>query len=170
MLPTPVLAVALVVGLLCTGYGIWAVRESLRRDRFGRLRTVDEGPASRALRAPSWAITGRPDELRVLPDGRPVPVEWKSRAAPARGPLPSHRVQLLAYLALAEESTGQAPPYGILRYGDGPGFRIDWDARARAELSEWRSAIDAPYDGRADPSPGKCRRCRWRPICDARAL
>ncbi|HTT25628.1 MAG TPA: CRISPR-associated protein Cas4, partial [Thermoplasmata archaeon] len=97
-----------------------------------------------------------------------VPVEWKSRPAPAYGPAPSHRVQVLAYCLLCEETRGVPPPFGILRYGDGSEFRIPWDGAARAELLALRWAIARPYDGRALPSPGKCRGCRWREGCDAR--
>ena len=58
-----------------------------------------------------WGLTGRPDELRRLPDGTIVPVEIKSCRSPRNGtPYPSHRFQLLAYCALVEETYGRAPP------------------------------------------------------------
>ncbi len=76
-----------------------------------------------------------PDELRRLPDGTIVPVEIKSCRSPRSGvPYPSHRVQLLAYCALVEETYGRAPPYGILCFRGGGEVRVTWNAGARAEL------------------------------------
>ena len=87
-----------------------------------------------------WGLTGRPDELRRLPDGTIVPVEIKSCRAPRSGvPYPSHRAQLLVYCALVEETYGRAPPFGILAYGDGREFRVEWDAKAGLELRTRRA-------------------------------
>lgn len=171
MLAFALAAALLLVAVALAAYGAYRLRE-LGEDRaLGRLVAVDAGPTpGPLLRAPSWGIAGRPDEVRALPDGRWVPVEWKTRAAPARGPMPSHRLQLLAYCLLCEAATGRAPPYGVLRYGDGVEFRVAWDAPARAELWAVRSAMARRYDGRATPSPGKCAGCRWRDGCDARAV
>ncbi|MDE1820876.1 MAG: hypothetical protein KGJ23_12675 [Euryarchaeota archaeon] len=82
-----------------------------------------------------WGLTGRPDELRRLPDGAIIPVEIKSCRSPRWGvPYPSHRMQLLAYCALVEETYGKAPPYGILSYGDGRELHVDWDEVSRSDL------------------------------------
>ena len=82
-----------------------------------------------------WGLTGRPDELRRLPDGTIIPVEIKSCRSPRSGvPYPSHRAQLLAYCALVEETYGRAPPYGVLCYGDGTEVRVAWNAKAKSEL------------------------------------
>ncbi len=134
------------------------------------LLAIDDGLAlDRPMHSERWGLSGRPDELRRLPDGRRVPIEWKSRSAPRGGPFPSHRAQVLAYLALVEETTGAPPPFGLLRYGDGTEFRIPWDRDARAELGDIRAAIARPYDGRHLASPTKCAGCRWRTLCDVRA-
>jgi CRISPR-associated exonuclease Cas4 len=134
----------------------------------GRLHSVDlpsrPGPL---LRSERWRLAGRPDEIRELPDGRWIPVEWKSRRAPRDGPPLSHRIQLWAYCLLVEETTGRAPPYGQLRYGDGVEFDLPWDQAARAELARIREEVAQRYDGRATPSPGRCRGCRYRSGCDA---
>jgi CRISPR-associated exonuclease Cas4 len=122
------------------------------------------------LRSPHFRIAGRPDELRVLPDGRWVPVELKTRSTPARGPPASHRVQVAAYCLLVEETTGRAPPYGLLRYGDGGEFRLEWTPEVRRHLLDLRRELDAPYDGRARPSPGRCAGCAWRRSCDRSAV
>ncbi|MGP8158898.1 MAG: PD-(D/E)XK nuclease family protein [Thermoplasmata archaeon] len=169
-LTTPVL-VAGVVAVVGVALAAWALRAiSRRRDdaRRGRLVAVDAGrPAT--LRSDRYGLVGRPDELRRLRDGRVVPVEFKSRATPPRGPTPSHVVQVRAYCLLVEETTGVAPPFGVLRYSDGE-FRIRWDDRARHELLSVRAELLRPYDGRATPSRARCARCPWFLVCDARAV
>jgi CRISPR-associated exonuclease Cas4 len=98
-----------------------------------------------------------------------VPVEVKSRAAPRGGPPRSHIAQVAAYCLLIEEVTGRRPPFGILRYSDGREFRVPWEDRTRRWLSSIRRELDRPYDGRANPSPGRCGRCAYREGCEQRA-
>jgi CRISPR-associated exonuclease Cas4 len=163
--------ILLLVAVALGAYGAYRLKQLWGEQSLGRLVSVDTGPGSGpTLRSPRWRIAGRPDEIQELRDGRWVPVEWKTRSAPRGGPLPSHRVQLLAYCLLCEEAKGSAPPYGILRYGDGIEFKVPWDASARSELWRLRSEMARRYDGRASPSPGKCAGCRWRDGCDARAV
>ena len=165
--PVALAAIAALAGL---GLSVWALRAlSQRREENlrGRLVAVDAGrPAT--LRSERYRLVGRPDELRRLPDGGVVPVELKSRSAPAGGPSPSHVVQVRAYCLLVEETTGVSPPYGILRYSDGE-FRVRWDDRSRGELLAVRAELLSPYDGRATPSRARCLRCPWVGVCDARA-
>lgn len=143
---------------------------SLRRDRtFGRLRSIDVGQRPAALYAERWGLSGRPDVVRTLADGRPVPVEIKSRGRPMGGPPRSHRVQVAAYCLILEEVTGRSPPFGVLRYGDGSEFRVPWDPAARSEVVDLLRQIRQRYDGRATPSVARCAKCPWRPGCDARA-
>lgn len=69
---------------------------ALGRDRrLGALVAIDSG-ASVLLRSDRYRLSGRPDVLRRLPDGRMIPVELKSRSTPARGPPPSHIAQVRA--------------------------------------------------------------------------
>jgi len=83
-------------GLVVLVWALHALSESRRDRALGRLVAVDAGrPAT--LRSERYRLIGRPDELRERPDGRLVPVELKSRATPARGPSPSHVVQVRAY-------------------------------------------------------------------------
>ncbi len=119
---------------------------------------------SRTLR-----LSGRPDLVRRTADGRPVPVELKSRPSPARGPLPSHVLQVQAYCLLLEETTGRSPPFGVLRYADGGEWEIAWDETARRSVLARLAALRRPYRGEASPAVGKCRGCGWRDVCDARA-
>lgn len=140
-----------------------------RERRHGRLVAVDRPGEGAPLRSDRYRLVGRPDALRRLPDGRYVPVELKRRATPSRGPLPSHATQVEVYCLLVEETTSVAPPYGVLRYGDGGEFRIPWDLAARRRVLALRARVGGRYDGRATPSTAKCRHCAWRDSCDARA-
>jgi CRISPR-associated exonuclease Cas4 len=153
-------------GLVLTAWALRALSQRRSDQARGALVAVDAGrPAT--LRSDRYRLVGRPDELRRLPDGRLVPIEFKSRSTPPRGPPASHVVQVRAYCLLLEEATGVAPPYGVLRYSDGE-FRIRWDDRARVELLSVRDDLLRPYDGRATPSRGRCARCPWFGVCDAR--
>jgi CRISPR-associated exonuclease Cas4 len=157
-----------VVGLLLAAVALKLLSDRRRDQRWGSLVAIDAG-APMMLRSERYRISGRPDAVRRLADGRLVPIERKSRTTPPHGPPRSHRVQVWAYCLLLEESSGVAPPYGVLRYSDDGEHRVRWDAAARAELLGLRAEMDRPYDGRATPSPGKCARCRWVAGCDARA-
>ncbi|MCI4373221.1 MAG: PD-(D/E)XK nuclease family protein [Thermoplasmata archaeon] len=141
-----------------------------REARYGSLVSVDVAPGAAAvLRSERYRISGRPDELRRLADGRLVPIEFKSRVSPRNGVPRSHRIQVAAYCLLVEETTGRSPPYGVVRYGDGGEARIPWNAAAREELLDLRREVDRRYDGRATPSVARCTHCPWRESCDARA-
>jgi CRISPR-associated exonuclease Cas4 len=159
-----------VLGLAIAVGATWALLRR-RHDRgYGELVATDRaGSTDRPIVSEEHRISGRPDAVRRLPDGREIPVEIKHRATPRGGPPRSHRVQVAAYCLLIESATGRAPPFGVLRYSDGGEFRIPWDARARAELLVLRAAMDRPYRGAATPSPARCARCPWRASCDARA-
>lgn len=162
--------VAFMGGILLAAGAVALARRRQQR-RAGRLLQADRpSEPGRVLRSPRFRIAGRPDELRVLPDGRWVPVELKSRSSPRPGPPASHRVQVAAYCLLVEETTGQSPPYGVLRYGDGGEFRLEWTPEVRSLLLYLRRELDAPYDGRALPSPGRCSGCAWRRSCDRAAV
>ncbi len=160
--------VVLAVGLGVAAAAARALAARRRESALGALVAVDAG-APMTFRSERYRLTGRPDVVRRLPDGRLVPVELKSRSSPPAGPTPSHRVQVAAYCLLIEEATGRVPPFGAIRYGDGHEFRIDWTPAARASLLALRAEMDRPYDGRATPSRAKCARCGWRAGCDARA-
>jgi CRISPR-associated exonuclease Cas4 len=159
------------VGAVLLLAGVWALIRRASDHRHGTLVSVDRMDRSQPpLVSERYRLVGRPDELRRLRDGRVIPVEIKHRGTPSRGPPPSHSLQVAAYCLLVEETTGRPPPYGLLRYSDGGEFRIAWDAEARRRVLTIRAAVEAPYDGRALPSPGRCARCPWRSACDVRAV
>lgn len=165
----PWTAAALLGGALLLGIGGWALARILRARSSGALLAADDGRAAPVdLVSDRLGLVGRPDEIRRLRDGRLVPVEIKSRTAPANGVFPSHRVQLEAYCALLESRDGRSPPYGLVIYHGGVQRIVPWNSEARNEVLRLLVAIRAPYDGRASPSPGKCRGCRWRDGCDVR--
>jgi CRISPR-associated exonuclease Cas4 len=170
--PLTLLALALIgVGLTVVAVGVHTLVVRRRESRFGALVSVDESDRrAPLLRSERYAMSGRPDEVRRLRDGRRVPVELKSRPTPPGGPPRSHQIQVWAYCLLVEEATGVRPPFGILRYSDGGEFRLPWDRSARTELLALRAELLRPYDGRATPSVARCRHCRWREGCDARAV
>jgi CRISPR-associated exonuclease Cas4 len=169
---TPVAWVPIAVAgiLLVTAGGLALFRRRQQRQN-GRLLRADlpSRPGIR-LRSPRLRLIGRPDELRELPDGRWLPVEVKSRTSPRAGPFHSHRVQVGAYCLLVEEATGRAPPFGLLRYGDGREFRVEWTEELRRHVLDLRDELGAPYDGRARPSPQRCAGCPWRRSCDQAVL
>ncbi|HEV2316502.1 MAG TPA: PD-(D/E)XK nuclease family protein [Thermoplasmata archaeon] len=167
------LLLALVIALVGTVVLVAAAVSIARRRedlRFGDRPVVDlPSRPSPVLRSERWRLAGRPDEIVQRPDGRWVPIEVKSRASPSGEPPLSHRAQVAAYCLLLEETTGRSPPYGILRYSDGRTFEVPWDAGTRDWLWRIRCELDRVYDGRANPSRGRCYACRWREICDRRA-
>jgi CRISPR-associated exonuclease Cas4 len=168
---TTLLALGLVgAGALVLLGALRVLRRAAAEARYGSLMAVDDGPgAGPLLRSERYRLVGRPDEVRRLPDGRFVPVEFKSRPAPNSGVPRSHRVQVAAYALLLEEASGRSPPYGVVRYGDGREFQVPWDRAARAELLQIREEMLRPYDGRATPTVARCARCPWRDVCDVRA-
>lgn len=163
-------AVLAVVGVATLAAALYALTRRRAERRYGSLVAVGEGPQrSPPLVSERWRLSGAPDELRQMPDGSIVPVEWKLRSAPPGGPYPSHRVQVWAYCLLVEETWGRPPRFGVVRYGDGTEFRVPWDRRAREDLVALRRAIARPYRGEATPSVGRCQGCAYRASCDARA-
>jgi len=68
-------------------------------------------------------------------------------------------MQLAAYCVLVEETSGEAPPYGLLRYAERT-FRLDYTERTReallAILDEMREGL-AEHD--CDRSHDDARRC-----------
>jgi CRISPR-associated exonuclease Cas4 len=112
-------------------------------------------------------LSGRPDYL-ISSRGRMIPVEVKPGRRAAE-PYDSDLMQLAAYCLLVEETTGVAPPYGLLRYAERT-FRLDYTPRVRDELLDMldtmREALDAPDCGRSHDQPQRCRACGFYEQCD----
>ena len=99
---------------------------------------------------------------------KPAATDWRRDAPPGGLPF-SHRTQVAAYCLLVEQTTGAAPPYGVVRYRGGEEYQVEWDDRTRGELLSLLDEVRRPYRGAARASPAKCLACRWRAGCDARA-
>ena len=157
--------------LLALVAGLRAVH--LRREAglpYGRLLYADTGERERprhALFSVRHQLVGRPDYL-VEQSGCAIPVEVKSRACPS-SPYPSHQLQLAAYCLLVEDTLGQSPPYGILKYADGA-VRVSYTPSLRARLldtlQDMRRDCCAQSVSRNHNSRGRCRACGFRSRCE----
>ena len=112
----------------------------------------------------------RPGDYLLRVGGATVPVEVKPRrraAAPYAGDL----LQLAAYCLLVEETTGVAPPYGILRYAQ-RSWRVPYDTAVRdgvlAALSALGRDARAADVARSHQEPRRCAACALRAACDQR--
>ncbi len=169
----------LLAALLFGGLGLWLLVRSAagRRDTglpVGRVAYVDTGAwdrCERPLFSNRHRLTGRPDYLVRGREGV-VPVEVKSGTAPEQ-PYPAHVLQLAAYCLLVEEQEGQAPPYGILKYGD-RAFEVDYTPVLRTELLRTldgiRRDLGARDVDRDHDDPSRCRGCGFRDRCDQRLM
>lgn len=138
----------------------------------GRVIYSDTGQWRRVekpLYDPTYGLTGKPDYL-VEENGVVIPVEVKSSRAPSL-PHDSHVFQLAAYCLLVEQTYGQRPPYGILRYRDRT-FSIDYTEALEQELKtlldQIRKQEKRGEAGRSHQEPARCARCGYRSICEQR--
>ncbi|MCS6842256.1 MAG: CRISPR-associated protein Cas4 [Roseiflexus sp.] len=111
-------------------------------------------------------LVGKPDYL-IEKRGRLIPMEVKPGRNASR-PYESDLMQLAAYCLLIEETTGIAPPYGLLRYADRT-FRLSYTTQVREEtlalIKEMRAALDNERD-RSHDDPARCRGCGFFAVCD----
>ena len=125
----------------------------------------DDGDAG-LLVSDRYGLTGRPDYI-IVREGAHIPVELKTGRVP-RGPFFSHIMQVGAYCILTEEAYGEAPPYGIVRYGDRE-FEVDYTEDLKSlvlqKAGEIREARKTGDVHRNHNRPGKCRNCSRREIC-----
>jgi CRISPR-associated exonuclease Cas4 len=123
------------------------------------------------LYSTQYRLAGKPDY--VLRQGRTlIPIEVKP-GRDASQPYPADVMQLMAYCLLVEESTGQPPSHGLLRYRERT-FRIPYDPRGRQalldtlrDMRQARTAADVP---RSHHDAGRCRFCGQREACGASLL
>jgi CRISPR-associated exonuclease Cas4 len=161
------LSLIMVALLLLAGAALLRRRSGLP---WGRV-TADDVGAGRALQRPlvsrRYGLTGKPDYL-IERGGASIPVEVKPGRR-AREPYDSDLMQLAAYCLLVEESTGRAPPYGLLRYAEAS-FRLDYSPSVRgrllAILDEMRDLLDADDAARSHDDPRRCAGCGFRDSCE----
>jgi CRISPR-associated exonuclease Cas4 len=119
------------------------------------------------LVARQLGLTGKPDYLLEL-RGCTIPVEVKPGRR-ARVPYESDLMQLAAYCVLLEETTGEPPPFGLLRYAEQT-FRLDYTPHVRADLlallEEMRADLVVDDCERSHDDVARCRACGFCDICD----
>ena len=142
----------------------------------GRLVYIDKHsrdwqPNDKPFFAPAYQLVGKPDYLVETAAGI-IPVEVKSGSAPDV-PYLGHLLQLAAYCLLVEETTGQPPPHGLLKYADAL-YEVDYTPELKNELLDTLAAIrrdrEADDVPRSHDQPGKCHGCGVNYACDEALL
>jgi CRISPR-associated exonuclease Cas4 len=166
MSPLAVVLIALAAAAL-----IMALRTRARTGLPWAPIIADDAGAGRVLERPlvarRYGLSGKPDYI-IERGGRQIPVEVKpGRHAPQ--PYDSDLMQLAAYCLLLEETSGHAPPYGILRYAENS-FRLPYTPEVRAELlailDEMRELLDAADADRSHNDSRRCAGCGFAEQCE----
>ncbi len=127
----------------------------------------DWQPVIQPLYSATYGLVGKPDYVVETFKGL-IPVEIKSSPAPEI-PYLGHLLQLAAYCLLLEETNGQTPPHGYLKYADAL-FEVDFTSELRHELFD--TLADMRQDRLADNvarnhnQPRKCAACGLAGVCD----
>lgn len=159
---------ALLLAAVCA---LWLGLRLRRSTGLPWVRVVASDTGGRTLDKPLFArrygLTGRPDYL--LEQGRAlIPVEVKPGRHADR-PYESDLMQLAAYCLLVEETSGAAPPYGLLRYARHT-FRLAYTATVREELlallDEMRDALNDDDCERSHDDARRCAGCGFVEMCD----
>ena len=153
------IALALALLMLALLVGMWGLRvRSATGLPWAPVRYHDTGGSAPAkpLIARQLGLVGKPDYLLEV-RGRLVPVELKPGRRADR-PYESDLMQLAAYCVLVEETSGEPPPYGLLRYAEQT-FRLDYTDQIRADLL---SILDEMREALADADCERSHEDRWR--------
>jgi CRISPR-associated exonuclease Cas4 len=141
--------------------------ESLREEFRvkGKIEYIDVDD-SKMFRSEKYKLTGRPDYVIKLGD-KIIPVEEKKGRTP-QGPLFSHILQVATYCLLIEDSSGNAPPYGLLKYPEHE-HEIEYNEDLKKILlektNEMRKILGTGEAHRNHNRPGKCKYCSRRDVC-----
>ena len=165
----------LLLALLAGALFIWSEQQKRRTGLpQGKVIYADSDQwqaVTEPLYDPQLKLTGKPDYILRLREGVLVPVEVKSTPAPTQ-PYANHIMQLAAYCLLLERTSGQRPPYGLLRYRERT-FQVDYTPELEqtllaliAEMRVAESQGEEPMRSHAEAS--RCRGCGYREICDQR--
>ncbi len=144
--------------------------EALRKEYRvrGEIEYIDIDD-SKVFKSERYGLSGRPDYVIKLEAGL-IPVEEKKGRTP-RGPLFSHIIQVAAYCMLIEDVTGNAPPYGLLKYPEHDHeieYNEDLKALVLEKLAEMRRLLETEECHRNHERPGKCVSCSRREVCPER--
>ncbi len=173
--------ILLAIGVLLLGFGLLTLSQRLHVQTglpAGRIVYSDTG-ARREIERPlisrRHGLVGKPDYLIDTRRGLravTIPVEVKSRRRPDL-PHASHVLQLATYCLLIEETTGQRPPHGLLRYADAT-LEIPYTRALRHQVlraaAQIRRARGARTVHRQHGEAGRCRGCGYREACGEEAL
>jgi CRISPR-associated exonuclease Cas4 len=167
-----VLGIALLL-LALGGWLLWRARRlrastGLPAGTVTYADTADWQPVQRPLLSRRYGLVGKPDYVVKPATGAPIPVEVKSRRRPAQPPR-HHILQLATYCLLIEETSGSAPPHGLLHYADAT-LEIPFTPELRRAVLQTAEAIrrgrGAADLGRDHDDPARCRYCGVRHACD----
>lgn len=167
--------VPVALGLMVWGWLLLRRANTLRQESglpAGRLIYSDTAsdwlPNNTPFYSATHHLTGKPDYLVQTPSGAIIPVEIKSSSAPSV-PYLGHLLQLAAYCLLVEETTGQRPPHGLLKYADAL-YEVDfsWELREEllATLAAMRAAHLAETVARSHEQPARCHACGFYERCE----
>ncbi len=160
------LALLLLAGVML----VWALR--MRRSTgLPWAPVIYQDTSGQALEKPLIArrigLVGKPDYLLEL-HGQTIPVEVKPGRRSLR-PYESDLMQLAAYCVLVEETSGNPPPYGLLRYAERT-FRLEYTEQVRDEvlniIDEMRMALQEPDQEPNHADPYRCTACGFYEQCD----
>ena len=164
------IALALALFALALLIGVLALRLR-RRTGLPWAPVVYQDTWRRELERPLFSrrlgLTGKPDYL-IERRGATIPVEVKPGRT-ASVPYEADLMQLAAYCLLIEETSGEAPPYGLLRYAQHT-FRLNYTDQVRGDLldllDEMRELLEADDCPRSHEQPQRCRACGFYDQCD----
>jgi CRISPR-associated exonuclease Cas4 len=165
----------LLLALLAGALFIWAEQQKRRTGLPQGKVIYADSDQWQAVTEPLYdlqlKLTGKPDYILRLREGVLVPVEVKSTPAPTQ-PYANHIMQLAAYCLLLERTSGQRPPYGLLRYRNQT-FQVDYTPELEQtllalveEIREVERQGVAP--ARSHIETNRCRGCGYREICEQR--
>jgi len=165
----------LLLALLAGAFFIWSEQQKRRTGLpQGKVIYADSDQwqaVTEPLYDPQLKLTGKPDYILGLREGVLVPVEVKSMPAPTQ-PYANHVMQLAAYCLLLERTSGQRPPYGLLRYREQT-FQVDYTPELEQTLLALIAGMRAAESQGEEPARShaevsRCRGCGYREICDQR--
>lgn len=161
--------------LLLAALGLLILALRLRRStgvpwaRVARSDTNGWRRADEPLISQRYGVVGKPDYLIETRHGL-VPIEVKPGRT-AREPYDSDLMQLAVYCLLIEDTTGRAPPYGLLRYKSQT-FKLPYTPTLRthvlALLDDIRADRQAEDVPRSHHQAARCRACGFWSSCDDR--
>jgi len=136
--------------------------------KYGRVLATDHSNfrPGKSLYSRRLNLAGKPDYVVNSSRDGIIPVEVKSTAW--RGQVyDSHKMQLLTYCLLLEEEHGQAPPYGVIQYGNGKTVKIPYTQDLKQQVIQTMQqmrTLQLPMGWR--PDSRRCRSCSMRLKCD----